>query len=73
MKAWTKYRLVLTGTDFVEMGCERTNRVIEAWAEESGVMNIKNQRIEAEADMCLDTLTYTACVLSGGWTGISSP
>ncbi len=69
--AWTKYKLILTGLEIAQMGPERTKRVIEAWAEESGVMSVKNHSIEALAEFDMDWIIYTAHIDSAGWTGIS--
>jgi len=68
---WTKYKLILTGLEIAMMGSERTKRVIEAWAEESGVMNVKNHSIEALAEFDMDWIIYTAYIDSAEWTGIS--
>ena len=54
--------------DFAEI-----KRVIEVWAEESGVMNIKNHRIDALVNWHRDAIVYVASVDSAGWTGICSP
>lgn len=70
--AWEKYKLVLNGMEIAQMGAARTRRVIEAWAKESGVMNISNHEIRAVADFNMDQIVYTASVLSEGWTGIKS-
>ena len=69
---WEKYKLTLTGMEIGEMGEARTRRVIKAWARLSGVLNILNHEIRAEAEFDRDWVVYTATVLSEGGTGISS-
>ncbi len=67
--AWEKYKLTLSGMEIAVMGNERTKRVIEVWAAESGVKNVKNHRIDAEVAFHTDEIFYTASVDSAGWTG----
>ena len=68
-RAWTKYELTLTSGEIGDMGEARTKRVIKAWAEENGVMNVKNHEIRAVLDQEMCLITYTASVKSEGWTG----
>lgn len=67
--AWEKYKLTLTSEEIGNMGERRTKRVIKTWAEESGVMNVKNHEIRADLDQEMCVIAYTASVKSEGWTG----
>ncbi len=71
---WEKYKLILTGMEIAQMGDVRTKRVIEVWAEESGVMNVpKFGVIEALVEIDKDWIVYTAHFDSSAWTGLCSP
>ncbi len=72
-RLWSKYKLVLPGAEVALMGAARTKRVIEAWAQESGMLNVENREVRALYEGDRDLLTYTIEIDSAGWTGINSP
>lgn len=68
----SKYRLVLTGLEQIQLGKTRCLNLFNNWLWDSGVMNVSSGMVRSKTDVCRDAVVHTIYFDSSYWTGLKT-